>query len=140
MSRGDDNVVYLLWDGRVLKPEMAHDYERCARFKVGERVKAELRKPRRIKTLNTYWAVLATVVDATGCCPTSRHLDQLVKLKLGYVTHIVLPNGDAAMVPDSIAFDSMDEVAFSDFMTRAFAYLSELFGFDVFQATKDAHQ
>jgi hypothetical protein len=131
--------VYLRRTRDGLVPDMRADEEALRRFPIGCRVKAaSLTQPRSVPRNALYWSALAVVVDATGCVPTSAHLHGIIKLKLGFVTHAVLPTGEVVLIPDSTAFEEMDEAAFVEFADRAFAWLTATFGFDPVAQLKGA--
>lgn len=127
------------WDGRALVPATAYDAERCQRFKRGERLKAStLTRPRSIKSQGLYWACLSNFVAATECVPTAEHLHNLIKMKLGYVTPAAMPDGSLCWIPDSTAFDAMDEAEFCTFLDKADRWCSETFGVQLLDAREDA--
>jgi hypothetical protein len=117
------------WDGRALVPATAYDAERCQKFKAGEKLKVDrLVRPRSIPMQGMYWAALSCLVEATECVPTSEHLHNLIKMKLGYVTPAVMPDGALYWIPDSTAFDKMDQAAFNEFFKQADRWCLETFG------------
>lgn len=126
------------WDGRSLVPATPYDAERCQRFKAGQRLKADkLVKPRSIKAQGMYWACLSQFVEATECVPTAEHLHNLIKMKTGYVTPAVMPDGSLYWIPDSTAFDKMGQAEFNDFVSKADKWCLETFG-TALLAAKDA--
>ena len=117
------------WDGRALTPATAYDAERCDKFKPGQTLKADrLVKPRSIPMQGKYWACLADVVAATECVPTSEHLHNLIKMKTGFVTPAVLPDGSIYWIPDSTAFDKMGDGEFLEFIKIADRWCLEALG------------
>ncbi len=129
----------VVWDGRALVPSTAYDLERCQRFKIGQRLKADkLVRPRSIKAQGMYWACLSNFVAATECVPTAEHLHNLIKMKLGYVTPAVMPDGSFYWIPDSTAFDKMDQATFNEFVSKADKWCAETFGVSLLSAKEEA--
>ncbi|MTH96543.1 hypothetical protein [Roseibium sp. RKSG952] len=127
------------WDGRALVPATPYDLERCQRFKKGQRLKADkIVKPRSLPMQGMYWACLSQFVAATECVPTAEHLHNLIKMKMGYVTPAVMPDGSLYWIPDSTAFDKMDQEAFNEFVSRADKWCAETFGASLLQAKEAA--
>lgn len=120
------------WSGSALVPATAYDAERCQQFKKGQTLKADrLVKPRSNKLQGKYWACLAQFVAATGCVPTADHLHNLLKMKNGYVTPAYMPDGKLFWIPDSTAFDKMDDGQFLDFIKTADRWCLETFGLEL---------
>lgn len=127
------------WDGRALVPATSYDLERCQRFKTGQRVKAEkIVKPRSLPMQGMYWACLSEFVRATECVPTAEHLHNLIKMKTGYVTPAMMPDGSLYWLPDSTAFEKMDDAQFSTFIKVADRWCAETFGAPLLTAREDA--
>lgn len=127
------------WNGAALVPSTAFDAERCQKFKKGQTLKADrLVKPRSLPMQNKYWACLAQFVEATECVPTSAHLHNLIKMKNGYVTPAYMPDGSLFWIPDSTAFDKMDDSEFLDFIKTADRWCLETFGAPLLQAQEAA--
>lgn len=89
---------------------------RAKGFKVGEVVKAELSRPRHPKHHRLVMALLQKVLDNADGLMTMDQLLTIVKIKMGRA----VPFTDSATlkvywVPESIAFDSMDQAEFEVF-------------------------
>lgn len=114
-----------------LRPARAWDAEDLAADPIGteyELVKISRRKPRQHRT---YWRALALVVKATSKWPTKEKLHRDIKLTLGYVDKAVnLKTGEIVLVPDSTAFDEMDQDAWQVFMDQAMQLIADECGFD----------
>jgi|TARA_B110000503_G_C7119345_1_gene401760 hypothetical protein len=80
---------------------------------------------------NLYWAALQAVVISTNRWATKDHLHSDLKMLCGYY-HTVINGitGQLYYVPDSIAFDKMDQQEFSHFFELAMEKLSGAVGYD----------
>ncbi len=127
------------WDGRSLVPASDYDLERCQQFKKGQTLRADkLTRPRSLPMQGMYWACLSSFVAATECVPTAEHFHNLIKMKLGYVTPAVMPDGSLYWIPDSTAFDKMDQAAFNEFVAKADKWCLETFGASLLAAKEAA--
>tara|TARA_R110000803_G_scaffold99579_4_gene167708 strand:+ start:1033 stop:1443 length:411 start_codon:yes stop_codon:yes gene_type:complete len=78
-----------------------------------------------------YWVTLADVVKATGKWPTKDHLHNDLKMLCGYYRSVINGvTGQIYYIPDSIAFESMDQKEFMTFFENAMQKLSEAIGYD----------
>jgi hypothetical protein len=73
--------------------------------------------------------MLSDVVSATDCAITPERLHEVLKLELGIVDLIRLPNGMTVALPGSIAFEKMDEDEFVAFFKRAEEWLASTYGY-----------
>lgn len=85
-------------------------------YRVGDIVRGELKKPRYPKHHNLVFATLRKVTENIDSDMTEEQLLTILKIKMGRAT----PYTDSATlkvywVPESIAFDAMDEGVFSEF-------------------------
>lgn len=127
------------WNGAALVPSTPYDLERCQMYKRGQQLKADkLVKPRSLPMQGMYWACLSQFVQATECVPTAEHLHNLIKMKTGYVTPAVMPDGTLYWIPDSTAFDKMGQSEFNDFVAKADKWCLETFGAPLLQAQEAA--
>ncbi len=76
--------------------------------------------------------MLSNVVPATGGTPfpTATALHEALKLDLGYVSFQRHLDGKVTAVPDSTAFNSMDQAEFKAFFEAAVKRITEVFHFD----------
>ncbi len=96
--------------------ELYRQMLRAKGFTVGEVVKAELSRPRNPKHHRLVMALLQKVLDNADGLMTMDQLLTIVKIKMGRA----VPFTDSATlkvywVPESIAFDSMDQAEFEEF-------------------------
>jgi len=117
-------------------PEMALDAELIQRFSPGDRIKVTLHTGRSPAKLRWYWAYLGRVVKATECAPSPEALHELVKLETGFTSPLKL-RGYTVLVPRSIAFSSMSEQEFGDFLESSIRFLSDAYGVTPEQAFEE---
>jgi len=138
MAKRERSIYAWIRRGNSLLPEMDYDLRALDGIANGQRVKVEISEFRSNPRMRLYWRMLAIVVDATECAPTSEHLHSALKLELGYGTPVRLRNGMTVLVPGSIAFESMGEAEFKGFFDRAHRYLVSTYGFDPLAEEKAA--
>jgi hypothetical protein len=98
------------------------------RVSEGAAVQVTVRQSRSGKHHRRYWAVLTKIVEATDSYPSADHLHESLKFALGYVRPMRHLSGKLTFIPDSTAFDAMDQVEFNACYERAMAKLAEAFG------------
>jgi len=100
-----------------------------SRFKQGDIVAVEIRKPRNAKFHRLYWSLITIVHDNMDGdrYPTPEDLHAAIKIAAGIRTQIQLPDGTIGFIPGSIAFHKMDEEAFSQFFGRVCDLISKHF-------------
>lgn len=115
-----------------LRPARAWDAEALSDHPFGteyELVRITKRKP---KQHRTYWRALSLVVkNGSNRWPTAEHLHDEIKLACGYYRKAAnLATGEIMLIPDSTAFDKMDQVQWQAFMDRAMELVAQECGFD----------
>lgn len=98
-------------------------------FPMGRDILCTLKRARSNPNLRHYWACLHAFSRATDAA-SARVLHELLKMECGLVTPVSTQSGGLKLVPDSVAFDRLDERAFIDFKRRAFDALRINFGVD----------
>lgn len=91
-----------------------------SRFKQGDIVAVEMKKPRNPKFHRLYWSLITIVhqnMDGDRY-PTPEDLHAAIKIAAGIRTQIQLPDGTIGFIPGSTAFHKMDESAFSEFFDK----------------------
>jgi len=79
-----------------------------------------------------YWAELGQIIKATDAYPSAEHMHRWIKMRLGYTETICDPAGNPiAVMPDSTAFDKMDQAAFNVFYAQAVRLVAEVMGIDM---------
>lgn len=114
-----------------LRPARSWDAEDLSSDPIGteyELVKVTRRKP---KQHRTYWRALNLVVKATNRWPDAEHLHDELKLACGYYRKAAnLATGEIMLIPDSTAFDRMDQDQWQGFMDKAMELIAQECGFD----------
>lgn len=129
--RSKDSAGLIIRKGpKGLYPASPFDAEQLEAFPIGTEFRAASLTKRSLPQHRTYWKALTGVVEATGRWPTAEHLHEVLKLELGYVTISSDFKGGKVMVPDSTAFDAMNQDAFKAYFDRAMMALAEAVGFD----------
>ena len=82
-------------------------------FPMGRDILCTLKRSRSNPNLRHYWACLQAFSKATDKA-SARVLHELLKMECGLVTPVSTQSGELKLVPDSIAFDRLDEAAFID--------------------------
>ena len=97
-------------------PEDERGQDIWAKHKLGARVQIEVSIPRNAKSQGLYWAMLTKLGQSIG--KPAQMLHAVLRFKTGYVQMIQTKSG---VVPyfNSTAFDSMDDVEFSKYLTAA---------------------
>lgn len=98
--------------------ELYRSMLRTKKFRVGDLVRADLTKPRHPKHHRLVMALLQKVLDNQDGLLSMDQLLTVLKIKMGRA----VPFTDSATmrtywVPESIAFDAMDQSVFSEFWT-----------------------
>ena len=96
------------------------------RFKVGDRVGAEIARSRSVRQQRLYWSVLNKVVEVTSDYRTPEALHEALKMATGHVTIVKLVGKDRIIrIPESTKFDRMPHDAFTAYCTAAFKIIEE---------------
>tara|TARA_R110002167_G_scaffold34895_11_gene111498 strand:+ start:330 stop:740 length:411 start_codon:yes stop_codon:yes gene_type:complete len=78
-----------------------------------------------------YWAILGKAVRDTNLWASSSHLHDDLKMLCGhYRTVVNQASGGIYYVPDSIAYNKMDQSEFSQYFEQSMMKLSETLGYD----------
>lgn len=96
--------------------ELYRQMLRAKRYRVGDMVRADLSKPRYPKHHRLVFATLRRVADNIDSGMTEYQLLNILKIKMGRVDTLVdSATGRVYYIPESIAFDAMEEGEFSVF-------------------------
>jgi hypothetical protein len=97
-------------------------------------------RTRRSNPMNRfYWSILTDMIEATvleDTWPSSHKLHEAILISLGYVTIAHNFDGTTRQIPDSTAFDAMDQDDFRAYFDKATALLSRLTGIDALTITR----
>lgn len=89
-----------------------------AKLPLGEVVTMKLKRDRSTPQQRLYWGILQHISEASQW-ETAERLHVALKIRLGYFDLLQLPNGKAVPVPQSTAFDKMDQAEFQDYFDRS---------------------
>jgi hypothetical protein len=130
MTKKREKPVYaFIRQGNTLRPELDLDLRALDGVANGQRVKVEVKEFRNAGRNRAYWKMLSDVVSATDCAISPERLHEVLKLELGIVDLVRLPNGMTVALPGSIAFEKMDEAEFVAFFKRAQEWLAATYGY-----------
>ncbi len=127
--------IYLLNTAEGLKPLYDEDYDQKKRLKIGEVYSAEVRTPRSVPFLRKYFALVRA---GWGYLPERQRNGFRNNVELwrtycqaaaGYVTPWYSPKEKRWYeIPQSIAFDSMNEETFSELYQRVYDVIFSIIG------------
>ncbi len=89
------------------------------KYKDGDEIMVEVRKPRHGKQHRLFFALLHLVMQNQDRYPSIDVLLAALKVAQGYATAIPMKNGNTAYLPKSINFSSMDQDKFDEFFNRS---------------------
>jgi hypothetical protein len=98
----------------ALFPSYNSDFEAANKLKVNTHYRAEIKKPRNLKHHNKFIAICRLVVANTDKWDTVDKLIMSVKYSLGLVDWVMDFQGEVRPVPQSMNFESMDEIDFTE--------------------------
>jgi hypothetical protein len=99
----------------------ADDASRAAarKFNVGDTYKADIVKPRSLKALNRYWALVDIILDNTDMFKAKEQVSDYLKLASGHCSPFMQRStGEVYLLPNSINFDSLGEDEFQEVWSR----------------------
>ena len=96
--------------------------EIIAKFSAGEIIKAEISRPRNVKFLRKFFAMLQIILENQDHYKSMDDLLDVSKLSVGHVRVIQTKRGEVR-IPKSISFAAMDETAFSEFYERVVTWV-----------------
>ena len=121
---------------RGLEPRSRLAADALAQYALHSDVEVTVKKKRSLPQLRLYWAMLQTVVEATGAYPDAEHLHDAIKVELGYTAPMRLLSGEVVWIPDSVAIARMDSAQFKAFFASAAELLARTYGFDPLAETE----
>lgn len=114
-----------------IRPARAWDLEAITPDPIGTEYELHRVSKRKPKQHRTYWKALGLVVKSTDRWATSAHLHDELKIACGfYRVAKNLRTGNELVLPDSTAWDKMDQAEFQTYMDKAMETLSRAVGFD----------
>lgn len=122
------DVLLRRTSGLVLSPSDGLAERDIERFPMGRDILCTLKRHRSVMHNRLYWACLHKVADNLDQAITARALHEWLKMKLGYAAPVALKSGKVDWVPESTAFDKMDQAEFNEYSEKAFAMIEVGFG------------
>jgi hypothetical protein len=93
---------------------------RLENMKPGSWLRTEFTRPRDIVSHNRFWALVTLIIENSEVYDTKPKALVAIKLVTGYFDLMVDPQtGEIVKIPQSIAFDAMDQEAFEVFYPLA---------------------
>lgn len=99
--------------------------ERLRKWKRGEALMIDARRPRNLKHHRQWWAVIRTIYPYQDYYPTERRLHIAIKAAIGLGETFELPDGRLVVDPGSTAFDAMQQEEYEQFRKQAERLLFE---------------
>ena len=139
MGKRDKPPVWVKVDGGKLLPLTEYDERKIRSYADGAELRVSLWQGRTLNELRRYWAILNTVIEACSTpWNTPEEANDALKLALGITDVSKTVHGQWFVRPGSISFTEMEESAFLDFRSKAFAVLEALTGVDPWTLQKEA--
>lgn len=111
--------IHLVKINNNLVPSLPIDEEKLSKWKYGEILEVEVKKPRNIKSHRKFFALLNVAFENQDKYTTFHDFRVEVELKCGNYREHVTTKGHLIYVPKSISFASMDETEFSMLYDKA---------------------
>ncbi len=105
----------------VLKPADAASAETLSSLPSNKPFRVRVTLDRSGPHHRQFRALLSVVAQATDRAPDQ--LLAVIKIGTGYVDPVVMADGNMAYIPQSTAFDKMDQVKFKEFYDRALDFI-----------------
>jgi hypothetical protein len=123
-------IQVLKRDGQLL-PVTQYDAEAIDELPNGQLFNVATASKRSDPHHKLYWAILNKVVKATGRWATSAHLHDDLKMLAGYYRTVFNGvTGGVYYLPDSIAYERMDQAEFAQYFEASMQRLAETIGYD----------
>ena len=115
-----------------LWPATSSDAELIAEYPDGQEFDLVPRSKRSAPHNSKYWAELGQIVAATGAWPSAEKMHDWVKIRLGYVSPVLGPQGQiVGFTSGSTAFASMKQADFNRFYEQFAALIAADLGIDL---------
>jgi|TARA_R100001510_G_C7652874_1_gene210831 hypothetical protein len=130
-SRSKKPILQVVKRDGVLHPVTRYDAEILETYTTNQLFDIQAVSERSPQHHKLYWSILNNVVKATNKWATASHLHDDLKMLCGYYRTVInKANGGVYYVPDSIAFNKMDQKEFNDFFETAMQKIAETIGYD----------
>lgn len=116
------SAIFLRRVAQGFVPDTDKDWDAAKRFKLGEVAKAEVTKPRNYQHHKKLMALCQLIAENSDVYDTTKKALTGLKIATGHVEFVPHPGtGELVAVPLSISFESMDQIAFSEWYESAVA-------------------
>lgn len=105
------------------------DYEKAKRVPEGEENCFTLRRIRSPRNHRRYFAMLKLIFDNQDVYKNLRNFRLVMQMKAGYFTTEITDKG-TAFIPDSIAYEAMDETEFQNLFEKVWIELQKFIQID----------
>jgi len=130
-SRSNKPMLQVVMRDGVLYPVTRYDAEIIETYSNNQLFNIQAVSERSPQHHKLYWSALNNVVKSTKRWATTSHLHDDLKMLCGYYRTVInQANGGVYYVPDSIAFDKMNQSEFKEYFENAMEKLAEAIGFD----------
>lgn len=113
--------------GDALWPADDESVAEFAKLPQDKPLQVEAKQPRNIKHHRLYWKLCARIGHGIG--RDAEYIDRAFKIETGHVD-VFSYGGKAHLVPRSISFDKMDQLAFSQFFESCVQVAYNVWGVD----------
>ncbi len=101
-----------------------------AKWKMGDKIMVEVRRPRNPQHHRLFFALAKAVVDNTDRYKTVDLFVAACKIYAGHYDEIQMTDGRVGLIPKSISFESMSQDEFDPFFDRALDLASKVLSVD----------
>lgn len=137
MTKTKPPIFMQVENGRLV-PVDAWAAEQVDALPRGKPLAVRVTTPRSLGRLNWWWAGLGLMVDnltdeKRSMWPTARHMHEALLEAMGFVHRLYRIDGTFKTVPDSVAFENMEEEEFKEVFERGRALCIHIAGYDPFE-------
>ena len=106
------------------------DLDEFFKLKTGGFVQCNITMPRNLPFHNKYMGMLKLAYKNQEIYPSFEIFHDVVKLGVGHVEVLVMPDGQVNYRPKSISFGNMEQPEFDEYFNRVGDYIQETFGIE----------
>jgi hypothetical protein len=98
------------------------------KFKLGDTLRAEVKKPRNYQHHKMFFALLTMTFENQDSYKSFEHFRKAVLIEAGHVDEIITLDGEIVLIPKSIDYSTLDEIEFSKVFNEAMAVCARILG------------
>lgn len=98
------------------------------KYKVGETLRAEVRKPRDYTNHKRYFALLNLTFENQEKYTNFEHFRKAVQIAAGHVDEVIKLDGEIVFIPKSIDYSTLDEMEFCKVFGATMRVCAEILG------------